>query len=374
MRGDRLKRSLASVAVSALLLAGCATAPGEIIRNLTSKETSKELQRLQYSEYFQAHILSSHSPYSVSYHVTIRGAQPQMMVKPQLLASGQHETWTWTIKAFPQVAAALRQWQARKQSVEANRTQGTAYPSEFDWSALMQRLYAVDQFLLGSPPMPLDIQILLIPREKFGFHGTVHSDQALPVRLILNDTDLEQTSRSFDLVQTATLLVLIQLQQGLFADAEWKAGLLPKTVKSDRKLKFFVNQMCFESASRIAVADLLAGNGNLPELIEDTLIPQPLNGFRSLMVKAVYHWRPSSFSAQQAMANELLSTGLQSYLKQLGLPASYPHHGRDIRQVNAVLNYCRAFIHYTGDIGKQSLPPESIPGGEFFHSSPTARP
>ncbi len=373
MWSRRLNLAFVIVTAGMFMFVGCASVPGEVIRGLGGKEAAKELQQSQITENFHAKILSPHPPYAVSYHVTIQGEQPKATVQPQLLAQGRYANWTWVVQAHPQVAMALQQWRQRGATAVQSGTRGKDESAPtFDWDALMRRLYAVDQYLLGSAPMPLDIHILLLPRENYHLETVQHSNQALPVTLIVNDTNLQPTSKQFNLIQTGTLLVVTHWQQGLLADAEWKAGMLPQPAKgSSRKLKFSADQRCFVDAGGVAIADLLAGPQGLSPKIAGILIQQPLSGFRSMIVRTAYHLEPDSWAAKQNMVIELLSTGYRNYLKRQGLPGRYPLHGRDIKQINAIANYCRAFIRYTGDIDNHPLPLAAIQDGQLFPAPST---
>lgn len=355
-----LRSSVSAIVI--ILLAGCASVPGEVIRNLGGDALSK-LSQPQIIEDFHAKVLSPRPPYAARYDISIHGSRRKTHTQPHLVMEGRYQSWSWVVKAEPQVAVALQHWLQTVQSSQASGNDGIS--PALGWNAMMRRLYVLDTYLLGSPPMPLQIHILLLPAKEYHYQATLRSDQALPVRLVLIDKDPQTTSPQAELVQAAVVFVTQHTFQGLLADAEWKSGAMPKPPKgSSRTLKFYANQFCWGYAADAAT---VAGLSPLPVQIKELFPHAPTNGFAIMMAKATYHLRPADPALRQSMAYLQADLGLQGYLKKLGMSPRYPNGGTALlTHLNGMINYCRDFTHYTGNIENQPIPPRGIQGGSFF--------
>lgn len=363
--------ALGLVAASAIVLAGCvAGSPGPALV-VIDKMVRQDVQPAS-SENVDAHILSPRRPYAVAYDVTIHGKPHQGNFPLHGTALGHYHTWSWVVKADTRVSTALQDWEPTVQAPNPLTSSTEAAPA-LDWNAMMERLYKLDTYLLGVPPIPLQIQILILPREAYRYKKTLHSTQALPVRVIIRDPNLNPTSERFQLTQTAVVFTIQSVIQGLLVDAEWQAGVLPKPPQgSSDKLKFYGNQICWGDSAHVAT---VAGLSPLPLPVR-TLLPHAASLTRILVVKTNYHLSAHGYAATYSMAQVLVSLGLDASLKQQGLRDLYPNHKEGIQHINAIIDYCRAFTHYHGDIERYPLPPSDIQGGAFFplKSPPLPRP
>lgn len=351
---------LAICAASIIVLVGCvAGSPGPALV-VIDKMVRQDVQPAS-NEIVDAHILSPHPPYAVDYDVKIHGKPHKGNGRLHLIARGQYHSWSWVVKADTQISTALLNWVRVTQLATPLHGPGEVTPA-LDWDSMMKRLYQLDTYLLGVQPIPLQIQVRILPREEYHYKETLHSNQALPLMVIIRDPDLKPTSERLELTQTAVVFTIQSVIQGLLADAEWKVGALPKPPKgSNGKLKFYGNQICWGNSANAAT---VAGLSSLPTQIR-ALLPHTTNVVRASVVKTNYYLSTHDYSATYSMAQVLVSLGLEGFLKQQGLSGVYPIHGEDLKHINAIIDYCRAFTHYSGDIESHPLPATDIKGGEF---------
>lgn len=356
---QRLKLTIGAAGI--ILLAGCvAGSPGPAIVGLDA--LAKPYLQPPSDELFHARIISPHSPYVVDYDVTIHGKQKKTSVQPQLVAQGQYQNWNWEINAGTQVADVLQSWLNVVQP-PAEATDVSKVNPALDWDSMMKRLYQLDTYLLGSPPLPLHIQVMVLPKEEFNYKATLSSEQALPLMVIVSDQDLNPNSTRFELSQTAVVFSIQSVIQGLLANAEWKAGILPKpSTGSSVRLKYYANQVCWGKSANFAT---VAGLSHLPSSIAETL-QHTISTFGVSVVKTNYYLSPDDHFAAYSMSQTLVDSGIKGYLKQQDLNNIYANREISLKHINAIIAYCRAFTHYSGDIESEPLQANAVKIGEFF--------
>lgn len=358
-RNPRVNIIFAAAAI--LLLAGCATvpSPSEFIRNLATPPVP---------ESFHATIESPKPPYAVKYDVVIHGAQSLSTKQTVLLAQGKYQSWSWTVGAEPEIASALQIWLHNAQDPLSTGNDSAVSPA-LDWDAMMSRLYDLDAYLLGEPPLPTVFHILFLPKEEYRFQATLHSATALPITIIRYDLPATSNPGQFEDAQSTAYFWTQFAVQGMQVDAAWKAGIIPKPVKgSNPELKFLATQLCWGSAANVAT---IAGSSHKWGEDLEGFSPRPQTGLLGGIDKAISRVLPRDSSnsvTNQELAGIWVGIGLEGYLKPLGLSGTYPERGTEINWINANINFCRALTHYTGNIESQPVPSDTDKGEVFFHS------
>jgi len=360
-------RSLAITSTAAILLGGCVGgSPGPALVGISALG-EHYLPHTDSNNLFNAKIVSPKPLYSINYSVTMQGKSDGKGVPSSLVAEGQYQNWSWTVKTTPSVEAALKTWVAGLYMHQGEH-HDTGVNAALDWNAMMVRLYQLDSYLLRSPPIPLRAQIVIIGGdENYRFKSTLSQQDALPLLAVARDSDVSTNSNQFQTSQTATVFSIQSIIQGLLADAEWKAGILPRPLaKSDAQLKFYANQICWAKAANLAT---IVGLSKLPSQMV-TQLSNNSNVIKASLIRANYDLSSNDFAATYGMAQLLIDSGLVEYLKQQNLGQLRPNQAVDLNYANATANYCRAFTRYTGDIKNHPLHADDVLRGNLFLQNP----
>jgi hypothetical protein len=324
-------------------------------------------------EHIFAKIESPYPPYAIRYRITVRGKLAKAAIRPEILARGHYHNWTWVVKADPRVGVAIQDWQHAMQRAAPSGRIDAISPT-LAWDAMMRRIYDLDAYLLGSTPIPADIHVLILQKhEAYHFRTTLRSHRALPLRIVYYDSPALPSASDFRRTQSSVVFIVQYLLQGLLADAEWKAGFVPRPPKgSNRFGKHFADELCWTNAAIVAT---IAGSPLRWGRYIKGFSPSPLTGLVGAIVKVIarYSPHPHSFRSAEKPAMVWEGISMQEYLRHHALGGTYPNRGTDIRWIDASINFCRSYTHYRGNIENHPVPPDTIQGGEFFPISTSAR-
>ncbi|MGH8280312.1 MAG: hypothetical protein ACRETQ_12230 [Gammaproteobacteria bacterium] len=321
-------------------------------------------------------IVSWKSPYVVKYEINVSGKPAKTGGSPQMLAQGQYRGWTWAIRAAPPEAVALTQWLHSVQPTAQTDTFG-GVRSSLDWNSMMPRLYDLDAYLLGQPPPPANIQVLLLSRVGYRFVGTLHSADALPLKLVIRDRGSTADPTKLDSEQSSVVFTMQTMLQSFIVDAMWKSGVIPKPTKSAYpKEKHIATQLCWLNAANNAT---IAGSDRNWGKDLKGFAAKPQSGFMKWIdvtaAKEALSGSPD-LNTRTESAGIFVGVGLQDYMQTLGFGGTYPETGTDLKWINASINFCRAYTHYTGNIASHPVPPDVDSTTTFFpihDTSPSAR-
>ncbi|MGH2507708.1 MAG: hypothetical protein ACRDHZ_09960, partial [Ktedonobacteraceae bacterium] len=82
------------------------------------------------------------------------------------------------------------------------------------------------------------------------------------------------------------------------------------------------------------------------------------------LLAGIYKKHPKDMLAQELYAVDLTLHEGSEYLSVEGL--KMPRNGKDLIAINSLLGFCRAFVHYRGDIRKKPMPLLNIKPANLF--------
>jgi hypothetical protein len=220
----------------------------------------------------------------------------------------------------------------------------------------MRLLYEMSAYLLGEPPRAIDAHVMLIPSGRaFALHqwrsiaATTQFDFAAAYSISRGLSNSAQSER-FNDVRSA-----LARFGGSIQHLELATGASAAPVHEPaRAVKDAANSYCWNVSVRPALA-----------AYTDTQIPGNDAGSSAVEIgAAMYAQHPDSQLALGAYAVLLDVTGANAYLESRGL--KWPESGRDIDDINGLLEYCRALIQSNSDITKEPLSVDRIEPIPFF--------
>jgi hypothetical protein len=305
---------------------------------------------------WNARVLSAKPPYRVTWTSTLYGSKPKKTTQTTTtLSRGKYRNWSWVVRATPAVAASWHVWKIR--AAKLPKVKSSSIPPTPGWITGMKRLYALTTYLLGTMPLPLHVNILLVPHgQAYQTRVTLNAPNHVPLALAswypasTAATSNLQEKRFHDLREA------LAVTGGMLEHVELAAGVTaaPPAGKA-RTIKAEANSFCWNFAASPALAV------GTPYKIRSA------SGISSNVVEnfaATYKRYPKDPAVKAFYAGMLLVHSMNRFLQQQHIP--WPKHGGDVRGINALLGYCHAFLHYAGDVRNHPLPLKNIQPAHFF--------
>jgi len=189
---------------------------------------------------------------------------------------------------------------------------------------------------------------------------TLTGDQAVVMRIsssfpVPSDSGGQAQDRSHDfrevLAATGGLLQHIELATGVTAAPNGPDA---------RRVKDYANSACWILSVRPALA---MGS-------EDSVIgvPGSISGGAARMAKAVAENYPDDELSRHYYSAVLVMAGMNEYLDHVGMRS--PDSGNDVDQIESMLRYCRAFVHYSGDVRDSNMPVKLVDSVALYEFTP----
>lgn len=380
--------------VGALLvatIAGCATPPQAPSNSLQSVGIAD-------AQTYALTDISIHSPYQSSTFSQVPSAdthtpnwtEEQLQQGTRLLDQGQYGSWRWSVWASAEVTQS---WQTWLGSTGAKRCIDNSTPeicAILDWKEAFRRLYDVSVYMLGAPPLPLDLRINLLSAGT-GFQASIRNQSMVGIPLELTfDYPIgagvgTEEDREKALMQVMAVIAY-ELQQAEYLDGT-SIGPASSHGSPAVSLKSQANSTCWALSAALATDAGGQSHVDIPSL-------QP---YRESIAEWQTHMKawnslnlatlPFRFLAQPVTAlgvvdrpdadvpanwgQALLLRDLWKYLNvKLDVHQSDADSvaisANDFTRMNAVLAYCQGFTHYSGDIVKASMPNDMAASTPFF--------
>ena len=353
-------RSIARVVafLLCLALAGCASMIGSIVYGTIINSRLPLYNARIYSVRPSYHILWVSKRGRATKHSRIR-------TPLRTIATGRYRNWDWTVQGTDVVASSWRFWLSgsggkHKPVIWSSAIVGNGLQRIHAWQYGFERLWKVTRYLLDTSPLPMKITVILLPHG-MPYHLSVITRGRTRIALPLvawypiSRSDARATSAKQFRAYMKTLgevggqLERVELATGHTAAPRHGRG---------RLIKDLANATCFRVSTELALA---AGT--------TFKVPNPVaagagKGGVDKIIASLYKEHPQSLAVQEIYAVILLVHGIKEYQAYEG--QSWPQDGRNLHEINALLGYCHAFVHYRGDIRTRTLPGVEVSPAHFF--------
>lgn len=364
--------------VAGLALSGCVVhislpSSGEPIR---AAKANRGPGFVPSSLYFR--VVSVKPVFAVHYKEAITKSRqtPQPRIAtPVVLSEGRYHNWRWVIQADPGVAIQWRRWH-RILDDAATARGGRVSSALLHWRAMMKRLYRLDAYLLGRPPLPVDFQLLLRSPGRYHYQAIVRSKRALPVRMVF----AIEPERTRHKLETAEMSVLNGINfgfQAILVISEWKYNALPKPLGESAHKRHLKGDADIAAWAAAADAALLGGSSDLPPEARRALYtPFRHQRYGHALVQFLEHQNADLMATQLALATQLVRWDWRRYLQRRKLPLAWPRHGSVlVRYANATIDLSWALTRYQGNILRWKWThDQSRKRGFFSQPPPSNRP
>lgn len=353
-RGPMMKAILKA---SAMFLAVLAVA---VLAGCFSKAVSPVYHKSIHSSYkydWSADVLSAEPPYKVTWRTDLNGEEPPPGEGEMVLIDrGAYGAWKWRVEGTKDVA---KWWQSEISVGSATASERNVAAQS--WERGFQRLYEFTAYLLGQEPLPLEVSVRLYPRgTTLSDSVTLTGDQSVNMRIAgifpaPSDSDERAQDRSHDfrevLAATGGLLQHVELAAGATAAPNGHEA---------REIKDYANSACWILSVRPALAV-----GSKDSVIG---VPGSIGGGAVRMAKAVADNYPDDDLSLHYYSAVLVMAGMNEYLDQSGIRS--PESGTDVDQIKTMLRYCRAFVHYSGDVRDSNMPDKLVDSVDLYEFTP----
>jgi hypothetical protein len=312
-----------------------------------------------------AQIVSAHPPYKIQWTTKLHTSEKSENYKQPLvtISTGRYRNWSWEIQATSSVAASWRIWLAHG----AHQADGAV----LDWKHGFKRLWNISDYLLGTKPLPMQLTLILLPNNHpYEKTVTAHNGNAVPIKFWAWYPTQESTAASVAQKRFHYYAESLALVGGLLQKVELANNVTaaPESTKG-REIKNRVNSVCWLIAGRPAIA---AGTDFQLKKLKNAIKPDKA-GATARLAAEMYKQHPKTALAKKVYALVLATNETGRYFETQGL--NIPTNGKDFNGINAMLGFCRALIHYPGDLRKEHLPLELIRPTHLFplNASKTVR-
>ncbi len=300
-------------------------------------------------------VISVKPVFAVRYKEAITKPKPKQMPQPRIatpvrLSEGRYHNWRWVIQADPGVAIQWRRWR-RILDDAATARGGRVSSALLHWRAMMKRLYRLDAYLLGHPPLPVDFRLLLRSPGRYHYQATVRSKRAVPVRVVY----LVEPERTRHKLETAEMSALTEINltfQSILVVSEWKYNALPKPLSESAHKRHLKGDTDVAAWAVAADAALLGGSSELPPEARRALdTPFRHQRYGHALVQFLEHQYADLFVTNLTLATGLVRWDWRCYLQRRKLPLDWPRHGSVlVRYANATIDFSWALTRYQGNI------------------------
>lgn len=337
MKGTRLK--ILALPIATWVLAGCVRMdfPTRFISAVPSLHAVR--------------IISSSPPYEVvsqSLHHAI--AAPKMThPKALLLVDRDHyANWSWTVKATAPVLASWQRW-ARSPDARACATNAAQPCAPLDWDVAFTRLHQTAAFLLGRPPLPLDLNLSLFPdKESFSLRVKRTRRTAVPLVFAFSYPTSAKTDSATQFSRLNALVHAVTTSGYEFQHVEYAAGV-SKGPQLFGALKNEANSECWRLSAKLVLLAGRPGTVFLPRISRGDMESTAALIGDQLRYSTASTWGPLLMQRDLARYLEEKNHGMARHALTHISTTNYPI-------MNEVLAYCRGYTRYPGQIDQKPMP------------------
>jgi hypothetical protein len=320
----------------------------------------------------------SESGYRTHSITRLNGAGPMGGERTSVVASGSAGNWQWEVRAVPSLLPSLKAWQSDKEvQLVAGSPDDRRSPAA-SWQQAFARAYKVVDYLLGRPPLPTKLTLLLVPKGSAYKNVFVQTGKGyIPLTfafyypLAASETDA-LTSDRFEAMVKAVSKAVHEYQHTLVdtvAIEPMGNNQIDKTINSE------IRSQCWAVSTTLALASGTTSNLKWNPVLPDELIDRSMGHStpRATANEAQENPRPKprSFSDADLWAGHLFAKNISAYLRERGFPEAKVEYN-DPAGMNAVLSLCVAITQHPRDLTVALYPASQVQFVPFF--SPTLSP
>ena len=306
----------------------------------------------------------SASGYRTQSITRLNGADPMRGEPTAVVSLGSTGNWQWEVRAVPSLLPSLKTWQSDKElQLPTGSPEDWSYPAA-SFEQAFARAYKVVNYLLGRPPLPMKVTLLLVPKGSTYKKVFVQTGNGyIPLTFAFyypapaTETDT-LTSDRFEAMVEAVSKAVHEYQHTLVDTVAIEPvgnNQVDKTINSE------IRSQCWTESTTLALASGTASNLKWNPVLPDELIerntghntqenPQP---------------KPRRFSDADLWAGHLVAKNISAYLRERGFPDAKVEYN-DPAGMNAVLSVCRALTQHPRDMTVGLHPTSTIEYVPFF--------
>jgi len=328
---------------------------------------SREMMQAPDTQIWAVRAKKSGSSYRTRSITRLKGADRMVGEPTSTITSGSTENWQWEVLAVPSLMLSLKAWQDDKEvRLAASGSNEWDHPAT-TWEEAFARAYKVVNYLLGRPPLPMKLTLLLVPK------GTAYEkvfDQTgndfIPLTFVFHYP--VAASESDTLASDGFSALVEAISEAVH---EYQHTLVDtKTIEpmgkdeTDKAINSEIRSQCWTHATALAVA-----SGTSSYLKWNPTLPDELIG-RKTGHNPQENPQPKSqrFSDAYLWAGHLVAKNLSAYLLERGYAEAKVEYS-DLAGMNAVLSFCAAITQHPRDLTLGSYPTFQVEYVPFFSSS-----
>lgn len=151
---NRICRLILTLGLTSLALTGCIHYRFDI---------PSAMMQTPNSQIWGVSFEKSGADYRIHSITRLNGSHPTHGDPTTPIASGVVENWQWEVQAVPSLLPSWKAWQSdKKVQQRALEPDNWDHPAA-NWQQAFTRAYRVVNYLLGRPPLPLKLTLLLVP-------------------------------------------------------------------------------------------------------------------------------------------------------------------------------------------------------------------
>lgn len=296
-------------------------------------------------------IISSSPPYEVvsqSLHHAIAAPEMTQPKALQLVAHGHYANWSWTVKATAPVLASWQRW-ARSPDPRACAANAALPCAPLDWNVAFTRLHQTAAFLLGRPPLPLNLNLSLFPaKETFSIRVKRTQRTVVPLVFAFSYPTSAKTDSATQLSRLNALVHAVTASGYEFQHVEYATGI-SKGPQFFGALKNEANSECWRLSAKLVLLAGRPGTVFLPRISRGDMESTAALIGDQLRYSTASTWGPLLMQRDLARYLEEKNPGMARHALTHISTTNYPI-------MNEVLAYCRGYTRYPGQIDQKPMP------------------
>ena len=328
---------------------------------------SREVMEAPDAQIWGVRAKKSESGYQTHSITRLKGARRVDGEPTSVIASGSTENWQWEVRAVPSLLPSLKAWQNDKGVQSAGSGSNEWDHPATTWEEAFARAYKVVNYLLGRPPLPTKLTLLLVPTgsayEKV-FDQTGNDFIPLTFAFHYPEAASESdalTSDRFSAMVEAISQAVHEYQHTL---VDTKAIEPMGKDQTDKTINSEIRSQCWTHSTALAVASgtdsYLKCNPTLPDELSERKTghnpqenPQP---------------KPRRFSDAYLWAGHLVAKNISAYMLERGFPEAKVEYNH-LAGMNALLGFCAAITQHPRDLTSSVYPRSEVEYVPFFPPS-----
>jgi hypothetical protein len=316
----------------------------------------------------------SGSGYRIHSITKFNGSKPLNAEPTAPLASGKTETWQWEVLAVPSLLPSWKAWQDDKKVQQRIASQDDWSHPAANWEQAFSRSYKVVNFLLGRPPLPMKLKVLLIPDGSAYHKDFVQTgDGFVPLTFAFyypSSENKELTGARFSALVEAVSKSIYEYQHVM--DDTGMIKLIGKD-ETDQTINDEARSHCWYDSNFFALT-----SGTHTSVRWNPPTPQDLMAASATHNTSLVTGKQDAEGEQEKKRNFSDAALWGRYLEAKSISAYLQERGirdgevlsNDPARMNAVLSLCRAMTQQPLDLTAGAYPASKVDYVAFFPPTP----